>query len=238
MTLDLQAFCSALGLDALPVGVYDAPDPSAFGPTVPLKRCLFDHYRDWQEGRTLRLDPEAPGCPGCGHWMLGEGRFPSRDAMVGFLTDHEGLRETRELTAAWLGAHPTHRPHHGHILVGPVRADLVSFLKTVTFFATPDQMAVLVYAAHYHAHPDDPDPVLAPFGAGCGLMLNLFPDLGTAQAILGGTDIAMRACLPPNRLAFTVTVPMLERMLRLDDGHSFLEKPFLRKMRAARETAG
>ena len=44
----------------------------------------------------------------------------------------------------------------------------------------------------------------------------------------------MRPCVPANRLSFAVTVPLLERLLRLDDGHSFLGKPFLGRLKAAR----
>ncbi len=183
MTLTLEAFCAAAGLDTQPVGLYDAPEPERFAPLVSLRRCLFDHYEDWQRGATLLFDPAGKGCPGCGYWLTGIGRFPSRQAMVEFLTVKEGLRET-------------------------------------------------------HASPDDPAPVLAPFGSGCGLMSSLFPDPTKAQAMIGATDIAMRQCLPPDRLGFTVTVPMLERLLRLDDGHSFLGKHFLGRLKAARLAAG
>lgn len=93
---------------------------------------------------------------------------------------------------------------------------------------------MLLYGAHYHAHPADPPPVLAPFGSGCGLMFSLFPDLTKAQAMIGATDIAMRQCLPPDRLTFSVTLPMLERLLRLDDGHRFLGKHFLGRLKSAR----
>jgi len=237
MTLTLEAFCAAASLDAQPVGLYDAPEPERFAPLLPLRRCLFDHYEDWQRGATLLFDPDGKGCPGCGYWLTGAGRFPSRHAMVEFLTVKEGLRETHALTEAWLDASPVRPPAHGHILVGPVRPGLGEYLKTVTFFVTPDQLSVLLYGAYYHAAPDDPAPVLAPFGSGCGLMYSLFPDLARAQAMIGATDIAMRPCLPPDRLSLTVTVPMLERLLRLDDGHSFLGKPFLGKLKAARPAA-
>jgi len=238
MTLTLEAFCAAAHLDARPVGLYDAPEAQPFAPWVPLRRCLFDHYDDWQRGITLCFDPAAKGCPGCGYWLTGVGRFPSREAMVEFLTVKEGLRETHALTGAWLDACPVHPAPRGTILIGPVRPELEEYLQTVTFFATPDQLSVLLYAAHYHAHPDDPTPVLAPFGSGCGLMYRMFPDLTRPQAMIGATDIAMRSAMPPDRLAFTVTVPMLRRLLRLDDGHSFLGKPFLEKLKAARLASG
>jgi hypothetical protein len=234
MTLTLKALCDAIGIATVPVGTYDAPDPDAFAPRVPLKRCLFEHYPDFQASKSVAIDTASQGCPGCGYWMVGQGRFPSRAAMVSFLADKEGLRKDGGLVEAWLDAHPTFPPVNGHIVLGPVRDEMRPFLRTVTLFVNPDQLSALVYGASYHAHPGDPEPVLAPFGSGCGLMFSMFPDLAKAQAMIGATDIAMRQHLPPELMAFTVTVPMLDRLLSLDDGHSFLGKPWLQRLRQAR----
>jgi hypothetical protein len=65
------------------------------------------------------------------------------------------------------------------------------------------------------------------------LMLTLFEDMDAPQAMIGGTDMAMRKNLPPDILAFTVTRPMYERLCRLG-GNSFLFKPFLAGLRKAR----
>lgn len=234
MTMTLTTFCEAIEITTVPVAIYDAPDSVHVARTVPVKRCIFDNYQDFQSGASVMLNQASKGCPGCSYWMLGKGGFPSKDAMVTFLTQKEGLRENARLTVAWLDAHPTSAPQNGNILIGPVRNELASYLRTVTFFVNPDKLSILVYAAHYHAHPDDPAPVLAPFGSGCGVMYSMFPDLSRAQAAIGATDIAMRQHLPPDILAFTVTVPMLNRLLRLDDGHSFLDKPFMKRLSAAR----
>ncbi|WP_420239605.1 DUF169 domain-containing protein [Telmatobacter bradus] len=234
MTMTLTTFCGAMGITTAPVAVYDAPDATPFTPVIPLKQCIFDHYQDFQSGATMILNQSSKGCPGCGHWMLGKGRFPSKDVMISFLTDKEGLRENAQLTEAWLNAHPTFTPQNGNIFIGPIRNELSKYLRTITFFVNPDQLSFLIYAAHYHAHPDDPEPVLASFGSGCGLMYSMFPDLSRPQAMVGATDIAMRPHLPPDILGFTVTVPMLTRLLSLDDGHSFLDKPFLKRLNTAR----
>lgn len=232
--MTLTTFCEAVGIETKPVGVYDLPESALPASTVPLRRCIFDHYQDFQSGVSLLLNPESKGCPGCGHWMLGKGRFPNKQTMISFLTEKEGLRKTSELTEAWVDAHPTFPPENGNILVGPIRGELKEFLQAVTFFINPDQLSVLIYAANYHAHPKDPEPVLAPFGSGCGMIFSMFPDRSIAQAMIGGTDIAMRQHLPSNIMTFTVTVPMLERLLNLDDGHSFLGKPFLKTLKDAR----
>jgi hypothetical protein len=60
-----------------------------------------------------------------------------------------------------------------------------------------------------------------------------FRDLRIPQASIGTTDIAMRAHLPPDILAFTVTRTMFERLCGLDE-RSFLYKPFLDRLKKAR----
>lgn len=234
MAMTLAMFCEATGIGTVPIGVYDVPESVLPASLAPPKRCIFEHYQDFQSGLSVVLNQSSKGCPGCGHWLLGQGRFPNKEAMVSFLTDKEGLRECSQLTTAWLDAHPTFPPQNGNILVGPVRAELDPYLQTVTFFVNPDQLSVLIYAAHYHAHPNDADPVLAPFGSGCGLIFSMFSDRSLPQAIIGATDIAMRQHLPPDIVTVTVTVSMLNRLLALDDGHSFLTKPFLNRLKAAR----
>jgi len=103
----------------------------------------------------------------------------------------------------------------------------------VTFFANPDQLALLAIGAQYESAPSDPPPVIAPFGSGCMQLVGVFADLDEPQAAIGSTDIAMRQHLPPDVLAFTVTKPMYERLAALDE-RSFLTKPFWKRLRAAR----
>jgi len=234
--MTLESLCELMEIDTRPVGIYDAPDPAQFTPLIELKRCVFDHYADWQEGKTLDITTDTGGCPGCGYWITGTERFRSREAFVSFLAHKEGLRESPELMKAWLDDNQPYCPANGHVLIGPVRTSMVRFLKTVTFFVKPDQLSILLHGAVYHAHPDDLPPVIAPFGSGCGQMLPMFSSLEKAQAAIGSTDIAMRNLLPPDRLAFTVTVPMLDRLLSLDPEQSFLGKPFLKKLKAARNS--
>lgn len=235
MTLNLQELCELMDIDTAPVGVYDAPDSAAFAPLVSSKRCIFDHYADWQSGKTLDISERTIVCPGCGYWLRGVQGFPDKETFVKFLAEKEGLRESSELMEAWIDATPPYRPSHEHVLIGPLRQETADYLKTVTFFVNPDQMSVLMLGAAYHAAPNDAAPVTAPFGSGCGQMLPLFPDLSRPQAMIGATDIAMRVLLPADRLAFTVTVPMLARMLSLDRQRSFLGKPFLRRLKEARK---
>lgn len=218
------------------IGFYDAPDPSVFAPIVEprpsVRACVFTFHKAWLEGKTLHLTRDNYGCGGAGHWMFGlETR--SREAFVKFLVDDEGLKVSHALMEQWLDHGTPYRPNHPHLFLGPLKDRLYGFLRTVTFFVDPDQLGILVLAANYHASPADPPPVIAPFGAGCMELAPLFKDLSVPQAIIGATDIAMREQLPPDRLAFTVTVPMYERICSIGED-SFLSRPFLRRLKAAR----
>jgi hypothetical protein len=237
MQPDVSLLLQNLELSWPLIGFYDAPDPALFTPIVepkPMARaCVFAFHKAWLEGRTLHLTKENFGCGGAGHWMFGLETRP-REAFVKFLVDDEGLKATHSLMEAWLDRGSPYRPSHSHLFIGPLKALAYEFLRTVTFFVNPDQLSLLLLAANYHASPADAPPVLAPFGAGCMEMAPLFQDLSIPQAIIGATDIAMRDQLPPDKLAFTVTRPMFERICSIDE-NSFLSKPFLRRLKTVRQ---
>ena len=86
--------------------------------------------------------------------------------------------------------------------------------------------------ANYDSGPDDPPAVIAPFGSGCGQMVQ-FDDLSIPQAIIGSTDIAMRQYLPPEIMAFTITKSLFEKLCCLDE-KSFLHKPFWQNLKKRR----
>ena len=227
-----------LALDRPLVGAYDAPEPDAFAPLVAPTAgtgrgpCVFHYYRRWLAGETLHLTAEAFGCGGCGRAFFG---VPARERedFIDFLWGDEGLRASRELMAAWIDNAPTYRPEHGHVLLGPLKPALARYLKTVTFWVNPDQLSVLQHGAYHHHAWGDPDPVTVPFGSGCLELVATFRDLEAPQAVIGGTDIAMRGDLPRDVLAFTVTVPLFAQLCALGD-ESFLGKGFLERLRKTR----
>jgi hypothetical protein len=222
------------------IGLYDAPDPEPFEPVVRPKEgahvCIFAFYRAWLEGRTAHLTADAFGCGGCGNQLFGVRSMP-REAFIDFLYGQEGLKASRELMEAWIDGTERYVSRHGHILAGPLKPDAYRWLLTVTFLVNPDQLSLLVYGTHYHAAPGDAAPLRAPFGSGCGQLINGFDDLDTAQGVIGGTDVAMRRYLPADILAVTVTRPMFERLCSLDES-SFLYKPFWKELLAARRKQG
>lgn len=236
MAPDLSRLLDALGISFPVIGLYDAPDPSAFEPLAhPGKGhyCTFAAFDKWRDGKTLLLTRESFGCGGAGHWLFGvEGR--SREEFVKFLVEGEGLKDDPGLMNRWIESNPSYRPRHANLLIGPLRDEQYEYLRTATFYINPDQLGALIVGANYHHEPDAPPAVTAPFGSGCMEILPLFSDLDRPQAVIGATDSAMRAFLPPDILAFSVTRPMLERLARLDE-RSFLHKPFWTQLRKARE---
>ena len=220
------------------IGLYDAPDPEAFAPLVSPPKgagrgpCLFNYYKRWVAGQTLHLTAEAYGCGGCGRSLFGI-QVRERDDFIDFLWKDEGLRASRDLMADWVDNAPTYHPEHANVLVGPLKPELAGYLKSVTFWVNADQLCVLQHGAYHHHAWGEPDPVSVPFGSGCSELVVQFPDLSRAHAIIGGTDIAMRDGLPPDVLAFSVTLPMYERLCGLGDD-SYLGKGFLAGLRKAR----
>jgi hypothetical protein len=236
MTPDPSRLLERLGITLPLIGFYDAPDAAGFEPVVtpePNRHvCVFSFFRDWLEGRTLLITSENFGCGGAGTALFSL-QTRTREEYVTFLADTEGLKCSREVMGAWLDARRTYHPENRCILIGPLREGKGRFLRSVTFSVNPDQLSALVIGAHYCSTPADPPAVLAPFGSGCMELITPFADLAVPQAIIGSTDIAMRQYLPPDILAFSVTVPMFEQLCALDE-RSFLYKPFLKNLQKAR----
>ncbi len=118
-------------------------------------------------------------------------------------------------------------------MVGPLKPELAGHLRTITFWVNADQLSVLQHGAYHHHAWNEPDPVTVPFGSGCSELVVPFRDLDAPQAVIGGTDIAMRDGLPREVLAFTVTLPLFAQLCTLGD-ESFLGKGFLGRLRKAR----
>lgn len=222
-----------LDIKTLILGFYDAPDPALFKPLVEpkLSECVFCFYKDWTKGKTLHLTRERYGCGGAGHSLWGI-QTRSRKDFIEFLVDDEGLKASHALMEKWLDARRVYRPEQAHLFIGPLREEAWPYARTITFFVNPDQLSALSIGAQYHSAPEDPPPVIAPFGSGCSQLIP-FHDLNIPQASIGSMDIAMRQHIPADILSFTVTRRMFKQLCDLDE-RSFLYKAFLRRLRKAR----
>jgi hypothetical protein len=224
------------GLTLPVVGLYDAPDASAFEPLIRPAQgrwaCVFMFYKSWLRGETLHLTKENFGCGGAGTYLF-DVSTRSQQEMIDFLYGTEGLKASAEVTAEWIDRSPHYQPLHPNILIGPIKDDQYEHLKTATFFVNPDQLSLFITAAYYRQGRPTPPRVTAPFSSGCGQLGPLFEDLDRPDAMISATDIAVRKYLPPDVLAFTVTKSMYEQLCTLDE-NSFLGKPFWREVQKAR----
>lgn len=219
------------------IGLYDAPGPEGFEPVIQPESgklsCLYSFLEEWVSGKMLMLSRENSGCGGCAYWLFGKENM-TREHRIKFLVGTEGLKDTEELMDRWLNHERPYKPEHNNIFLGPLRPEMAQYLKTITFLINPDQLTILTVASQYYHSPDDLfSPVIAPMGSGCMQLLPLFKDLYYPQAIIGATDIAMRKCLPPDILSFTVTEPLFRQFCLLDE-RSFLYKSFLDHMKKSR----
>ena len=215
------------------IGFYDAPNPALFEPFVaPRERqCVYVFYESWLRGMTLHLTKDRFGCAGAGHWMWGV-KLRSRKEFLEFLVGDEGLKASRALMGKWIDATEPYKADHPHLFLGPLRENVWPYARSITFLVNPDQLSALAIGAQYHSAPEDPPPVIAPFGSGCSQFIP-FKDFSIAQASIGATDIAMRQHLPSHILTFTVTRAMFKRLCELDE-RSFLYKPFLERLKKSR----
>jgi hypothetical protein len=235
MQSDVTSLIERIALTTRPIGFYDAPLIKPFAPLVTPEQdaCVFSVFDRWIGGQTLFLSPGNCGCSGAGRWLCGAARG-TREELVDFLIDEEGLKASKELMNHWLEGQQGYQPEHPNLLIGPLRRGQYRYLRSVTFYVTPDQLGALVLGAHYHSSPGDLSPVIVPFGMGCMQLAALFEDLDAPQAIIGAMDVTIRQSFPPSILAFTVTRPMFDRLCALDEG-SFLYKPFLDDLWRARK---
>jgi hypothetical protein len=78
------------------VGFYDTPELKPFEPYIEAMACVFSYYKQFRNGKYLRLTREQYGCGGAGKWLCGlETR--TKEQYVKFLADDEGLKANHTL---------------------------------------------------------------------------------------------------------------------------------------------
>ena len=210
------------------IALYDTVPTPAFEPLVEPRDtdCCFSYFGRWVNGETLVVKQGGPGCPG-GHRGLGlENTSPP--FMAHFLTDGvgapagEGLRASADLAQELLDRARPVRNESGHMLIGPLRVDQWDFVRSVTFFVSPDHLAGVTTLAGYWS--SDKDIVTAPFGSACSSLMRALDEYEEEDhAILGGLDVAVRRHIPDDMLTLTVSPARFAKMLTFQDD-SFLNK--------------
>jgi hypothetical protein len=206
------------------IAVYDTEPSDAFAPLVEATEtaCCFASYDEWLAGKTLVIRKGGAGCRGA-QSALG---FQKRYApfMAHFLTDGigapqgEGLKATAAIAQTILDRAKPPEVRSDTVLIGPLRLERWSLVRSVTFLVDPDRLAgVMTLAGYWSADT----VVAAPFGSGCSFLWRSLGEIAHDPAVLGGTDLAMRRYLPPGVLTLTVSPARFEQMLTFPDD-SFL----------------
>jgi hypothetical protein len=209
------------------LAVYDATPSDAFSPVFEPEgeECCFSYYDRWVAGETLVLKNGGGGCKGA-YRALGIERSAPPPFMAHMLTDGvgapkgEGLRATPAIAQAYLDRGKPPVPEAGAVLVGPLRLEQWERVRSVTFLVDPDRLAALTTLAGYWSVEN---VVAAPFGSACSFFWKSFNEIEGAQAVIGGTDVAMRRYLPTAIMTLTVAPDHFAKMLTVPDD-SFLDR--------------
>lgn len=222
-----------INLDWPLIGFYDTPNPENFKPYTEATSCVFAHFQLLKKGKAIRITKDQHGCGGAGKWLCGlETR--TLEQYIEFLADEEGLKASHQLMREWLEHVRPYEQEYPDLFISPLVDKEYDNLRTVSFIVNPDQLSILMIGAQLFSSSSDPEPVIAPFGSGCMLLVSSFQDLAIPQAIIGGTDMAMRKYFPADKLTFTVTRPMYERLCSIGKD-SYLEKSFYKEFSKARK---
>lgn len=212
---------------SLPIGVFysdelnDAeymkkPAANAKGYT-----CIFAQMAKLFRGKCVAFDVDNLGCFGSIGTIFGG--IYQEDQTVDLLVNIEHFKKDREQVVAMHKINPKANPTGQYLIMKPYdQLTEEDQPKIVFLLATPD----IASAMHCLISYDNTrvDNVIAPFGSGCEQLLSFaFEETkhDNPRAVLGGLDAAMRNCIKPNLLTFSIPHSRFIQMIdNMDD--SFL----------------
>lgn len=193
-------------------------------------RCIIAVLAQIRGGRALRFDAGTCGCWGARRYLgFTQERSPNFDYFLscGIPGKLEGERYKRspELVRTWVEAQPGFAaPAQFIVFKRWDSLDSSDTPEVVIFFARPDALSGLFTLANY----DEPeDAVFAPFGAGCGSIVQhpyLEGKANRPRAVLGMFDVSARPYVPADTLSFALPMAKFQRMVEHME-ESFLTTP-------------
>ena len=180
--------------------------------------CVFAQMAKVHLGEPVAFDFDNLGCWGARENIFG-GPYVE-DATVKLLVEIEKFKKDRQQVNALHDITPCVEPTGRYLIIKPL-ATLKDDDQPEIFciFAKPDVIAAL----HSLIGFDNtrPDNMIAPFGSGCEQCFKYaFHEARqeNPRAILAGLDVAMRGCIKPNVLMFSVSAQTFYRMVsNMDD---------------------
>ena len=183
-------------------------------------RCIFADLVKVRAGHSLCFDAQSIGCFGGRRYTgFSEELTPNFEYFLscGIPGKLEGERykKTPELVKAFVrNAAPMKAPRPCIVFKRWDKLEAADEPEVVVFFARPDVLSGLFTLANYDV--DHPNGVFAPFGAGCGSIIQ-YPyqeaRSDAPRAVLGLFDVSARPYLPADMLSFSVPMNKFERMM-------------------------
>ena len=206
----------------LPTVFYYANEPGSADRVEPADghRCIFADLMKVRAGHSLCFDARSIGCFGGRRYAgFSDELMPNFEYFLscGIPGKLEGERykKTPELVKAFLQEVAHMKAPRPFIVFK--RWDMLEASdepEVVVFFARPDVLSGLFTLANYDV--DHPNGVFAPFGAGCGSIVQ-YPYLerrsDSPRAVLGLFDLSARPFLPEDILSFSVPMNKFKRMM-------------------------
>ena len=207
---------------SLPIAFYytdRVPSAEEIKPTSG-HRCLICDLAQVGKGKAIYFSADSVGCPG-GKRYLGFTREIMPDFEY-FLScgipgklEGERYKKSPELVKEVMKKAPHFEAPANFIVFK--RWDMLEETddpEVVIFFAQPDVLSGLFTLANFDEA--EPDGVFAPFGAGCGSIVQypyLEKDSGRPRGVLGMFDISARPCVPEETLTFSFPIGKFTRMI-------------------------
>jgi hypothetical protein len=214
----------------LPLAFYYADDTSGATPPAPPKghMCLIGQLARVRQGESLCFDRDAVGCFG-GKRYLGFAQqvMPNFEYFLSYgipgKLEGERYKKSPEIVREAMQAQPQLQAPARYIVFK--RWDKLAAADepaVVIFLAPPDVLAGLFTLSGFDEA--DPHAVIAPFGAGCGTIVQ-YPYLEgqreKPRAVLGMFDVSARPFVPAGTLSFAAPMAKFARMVANMD-ESFL----------------
>ncbi len=183
-------------------------------------RCIIGALAKVRQGKSLRFDTRAIGCPG-GRRYLGfttEIR-PSFEYFLscGIPGEMEGERYKKSpeiVKQAMQYTPPFKAPARFIVFKRWDNLEKADKPEAVIFFAKPDVLSGLFTLANFDE--TEPNGVIAPFGSSCSSIV-YYPHIESSsprpRAVLGMFDVSARPFIPENTLTFTVPFKKLVTMM-------------------------
>jgi hypothetical protein len=215
---------------ALPICFYYTDDEACRQHLRPSKgrACLIGQLAAVRRGETLAVDTESVGCAG-GRRYLGfttelmpDFEYFLSCGIPGKL-EGERYKKSPELVREAIARAPAFEAPARYALFR--RWDMLDEAdapEVVIFFATPDVLSGLFTLSNFDE--SDPNAVIAPFGAGCGTIVQypyLEKDSERPRSVLGMFDVSARPFVEGSLLSFAAPMAKFARMIENMD-ESFL----------------